>query len=106
MLERFFFTRFSGNAEQKVGLQVLPVFISIDPERDTVEQIREYLKGKPNSDGIKEFTSGPSDDSLMMYIQGVFFASVPGSHIHLNFATYRNLSNSSIIDLCLPSVYS
>lgn len=30
--------------EKKVGLQVLPVFISIDPERDTVEQIREYLK--------------------------------------------------------------
>ncbi|XP_024375095.1 protein SCO1 homolog 1, mitochondrial [Physcomitrium patens] len=30
--------------EKKAGLQVLPVFISIDPERDTVEQIREYLK--------------------------------------------------------------
>ncbi len=23
----------------------MPVFITIDPERDTVEQIREYLKG-------------------------------------------------------------
>jgi hypothetical protein len=34
------------NAEKKEGLQVLPVFISIDPERDTVEQIREYLKGE------------------------------------------------------------
>lgn len=34
------------NAEKKAGLQVLPVFISIDPERDTVEQIREYLKGE------------------------------------------------------------
>jgi hypothetical protein len=26
----------------------VPVFISIDPERDTVEQIREYLKGNFN----------------------------------------------------------
>ncbi|KAH9552583.1 hypothetical protein CY35_09G074500 [Sphagnum magellanicum] len=30
--------------EKKVGEQIVPVFISIDPERDTVEQIREYLK--------------------------------------------------------------
>jgi protein SCO1/2 len=30
--------------EKKFGLQVLPVFITIDPERDTVEQVREYLK--------------------------------------------------------------
>ncbi|BBN01932.1 protein SCO1 [Marchantia polymorpha subsp. ruderalis] len=30
--------------EKKIGVQVVPVFISIDPERDTVEQVREYLK--------------------------------------------------------------
>lgn len=26
-------------------MKVVPVFISVDPERDTVEQLREYLKG-------------------------------------------------------------
>ncbi|KAG6554741.1 hypothetical protein Mapa_003760 [Marchantia paleacea] len=30
--------------EKKIGVQIVPVFISIDPERDTVEQVREYLK--------------------------------------------------------------
>ncbi|KAL2619920.1 hypothetical protein R1flu_000125 [Riccia fluitans] len=30
--------------EKKSGVQVVPVFISIDPERDTVEQVGEYLK--------------------------------------------------------------
>ncbi len=33
------------DAEKKVGEQIVPVFITIDPERDTVEQIREYLRG-------------------------------------------------------------
>ncbi|KAG6435771.1 hypothetical protein SASPL_100646 [Salvia splendens] len=28
----------------KSGLEVVPVFISVDPERDTVEQVREYVK--------------------------------------------------------------
>lgn len=23
----------------------MPIFISVDPERDTVEQVREYVKG-------------------------------------------------------------
>lgn len=32
--------------EEKSGLEVVPVFISVDPERDTVEQVREYVKGK------------------------------------------------------------
>lgn len=30
----------------KSGIEVVPVFISVDPERDTVEQVREYVKGK------------------------------------------------------------
>lgn len=25
---------------------MVPVFITVDPERDTVEQVREYVKGK------------------------------------------------------------
>lgn len=29
---------------KKSGFQVVPVFISVDPERDNVEQIREYVK--------------------------------------------------------------
>ncbi|CAN6469879.1 unnamed protein product [Victoria cruziana] len=29
--------------KQKAGLEVVPVFISVDPERDTVEQVREYI---------------------------------------------------------------
>lgn len=31
-------------AEEK-GIEIVPVFISVDPERDTVEQVREYVKG-------------------------------------------------------------
>ncbi|GJP29448.1 hypothetical protein CLOM_g16709 [Closterium sp. NIES-68] len=30
--------------EKQVGVAVVPVFISVDPERDTVEQVREYVK--------------------------------------------------------------
>ncbi|CAI9758897.1 unnamed protein product [Fraxinus pennsylvanica] len=30
--------------KEKSGLEVLPVFISVDPERDTVEQVCEYVK--------------------------------------------------------------
>jgi protein SCO1/2 len=32
-------------AEEKAGIDIVPVFISVDPERDTVEQVREYVKG-------------------------------------------------------------
>lgn len=32
-------------AEEKAGLEVVPIFISVDPERDTVEQVGEYIKG-------------------------------------------------------------
>lgn len=32
-------------AEAKAGFEIVPVFISVDPERDTVEQVREYVKG-------------------------------------------------------------
>lgn len=39
----YFFSKF---AEMKSGIEVVPVFISVDPERDTVEQVREYVKGK------------------------------------------------------------
>ncbi|XP_015961011.1 protein SCO1 homolog 1, mitochondrial [Arachis duranensis] len=28
----------------KAGIEIVPVFISVDPERDTVEQVREYVK--------------------------------------------------------------
>ncbi|KAI3771347.1 hypothetical protein L6452_02510 [Arctium lappa] len=28
----------------KAGFEIVPVFISVDPERDTVEQVREYVK--------------------------------------------------------------
>lgn len=31
--------------EEKAGFDIVPVFISVDPERDTVEQVREYVKG-------------------------------------------------------------
>lgn len=30
--------------KEKSGLQVVPIFITVDPERDTVEQVREYVK--------------------------------------------------------------
>lgn len=36
---------FSFLAEKKAGIEIVPVFISVDPERDTVEQVREYVKG-------------------------------------------------------------
>jgi protein SCO1/2 len=32
-------------AEEKAGIEIVPVFISVDPERDTVEQVAEYVKG-------------------------------------------------------------
>lgn len=33
-------------AEAKSGIEVVPIFISVDPERDTVDQVREYVKGR------------------------------------------------------------
>ncbi|XP_050379255.1 protein SCO1 homolog 1, mitochondrial [Argentina anserina] len=30
--------------KDKAGIEIVPVFISVDPERDTVEQVREYVK--------------------------------------------------------------
>ncbi|KAG9453507.1 hypothetical protein H6P81_006411 [Aristolochia fimbriata] len=30
--------------KEKAGLEIVPVFISVDPERDTVEQVREYVQ--------------------------------------------------------------
>ncbi|KAL5550504.1 hypothetical protein UlMin_000680 [Ulmus minor] len=30
--------------KQKAGIEIVPVFISVDPERDTVEQVGEYVK--------------------------------------------------------------
>lgn len=32
-------------AEKSAGIEVVPVFVSVDPERDTVEQVHEYVKG-------------------------------------------------------------
>ena len=31
--------------EEKAGIEIVPVFISVDPERDTAEQVHEYVKG-------------------------------------------------------------
>lgn len=31
--------------EDKGDIEIVPVFISVDPERDTVDQVREYVKG-------------------------------------------------------------
>ncbi|KAL5740371.1 hypothetical protein ACOSP7_029251 [Xanthoceras sorbifolium] len=52
--------------KEKAGTEIIPVFISVDPERDTVEQVREYVKefhtkligltGKP--DEIKNVARG------------------------------------------------
>ncbi|XP_031396371.1 protein SCO1 homolog 1, mitochondrial [Punica granatum] len=30
--------------KEKAGIEIVPVFISVDPERDTVEQVHEYVK--------------------------------------------------------------
>ncbi|KAF2306416.1 hypothetical protein GH714_017817 [Hevea brasiliensis] len=32
------------DSEEKSGFELVPVFISVDPERDTVEQVHEYVK--------------------------------------------------------------
>ena len=39
------FVFFSLLEAEKAGIKIVPVFISVDPERDTVEQVREYVKG-------------------------------------------------------------
>ncbi|XP_057947804.1 protein SCO1 homolog 1, mitochondrial isoform X3 [Malania oleifera] len=31
--------------KERAGIEIVPVFISVDPERDTVEQVHEYVKG-------------------------------------------------------------
>ncbi|KAK7294719.1 hypothetical protein RJT34_17613 [Clitoria ternatea] len=39
--------------KEKCGLEIVPVFISVDPERDTVEQVGEYVKEfHPNLIGL------------------------------------------------------
>ncbi|KAJ4980204.1 hypothetical protein NE237_010984 [Protea cynaroides] len=39
--------------KEKAGIEIVPVFISVDPERDTVEQVREYVKEfHPNLIGL------------------------------------------------------
>ncbi|KAF3648503.1 Protein SCO1 -like protein 1, mitochondrial [Capsicum annuum] len=39
--------------KEKSGIQIVPVFISVDPERDTVEQVGEYVKEfHPNLIGL------------------------------------------------------
>ena len=35
----------SFSSEEKAKLEIVPVFISVDPERDTVEQVHDYVKG-------------------------------------------------------------
>ncbi|CAI0426321.1 unnamed protein product [Linum tenue] len=45
--------------EKKAGFEIVPVFISVDPERDTVDQVREYVKEfHPKLVGL---TGTPSD---------------------------------------------
>ncbi|VAI91599.1 unnamed protein product [Triticum turgidum subsp. durum] len=34
----------SFSSEEKAKLEIVPVFISVDPERDTVEQVHDYVK--------------------------------------------------------------
>nr|DAD28047.1 TPA_asm: hypothetical protein HUJ06_029515 [Nelumbo nucifera] len=31
--------------KEKAGIDIVPIFISVDPERDTVEQVGEHVKG-------------------------------------------------------------
>ncbi|KAF8394900.1 hypothetical protein HHK36_018838 [Tetracentron sinense] len=39
--------------KEQAGIEIVPVFISVDPERDTVEQVREYIKEfHPNLIGL------------------------------------------------------
>ncbi|KAF7851670.1 hypothetical protein BT93_A0600 [Corymbia citriodora subsp. variegata] len=39
--------------KEKAGFNIVPVFISVDPERDTVEQVHEYVKEfHPNLIGL------------------------------------------------------
>ncbi|KAJ6833544.1 protein SCO1-like protein 1, mitochondrial [Iris pallida] len=39
--------------KEKIGLEIVPVFISVDPERDTVEQVHDYVKEfHPNLVGL------------------------------------------------------
>lgn len=40
-----FLLYFFPTAEKKTGLEIVPLFISVDPERDNVEQVREYVQG-------------------------------------------------------------
>lgn len=41
------------NIKKKAGLEIVPLFISVDPERDNVEQVREYVKEfHPNLIGL------------------------------------------------------
>lgn len=32
-------------SEEKAKMEIVPVFITVDPERDTVEQVRDYVNG-------------------------------------------------------------
>lgn len=43
MLQRVFLVLFL--AEEKARIEIVPVFISVDPERDTVEQVHDYVEG-------------------------------------------------------------
>ncbi|KAF3449128.1 hypothetical protein FNV43_RR09855 [Rhamnella rubrinervis] len=50
-------------ATKKSGIEIVPVFISVDPERDTVEQVGEYVKAEEDSDYLV-------DHSIVMYLMG------------------------------------
>ncbi|RWW32034.1 hypothetical protein GW17_00003309 [Ensete ventricosum] len=64
-------------SEAKTGMEVVPVFISVDPERDNVEQVHEYVKGalssffslckylmNPNMEFVKFFGKNYDADAL------------------------------------------
>lgn len=46
------FLLFTFYGAEKRGIEIVPVFISVDPERDTVEQVHEYVKGDFQKIGI------------------------------------------------------
>jgi hypothetical protein len=49
------FLNYSGNAESNPSTadKLIPMFITIDPHRDSIEKIRKYITGTPPSLAVK-----------------------------------------------------